>query len=102
MKKTTTFTPLDVKHIAKLANIPVTLDEEKKLADGFNSVMKVIGELNQINVKDVEPTHQVTGLTNVTREDEVDENRMLTQSQALGNAKKTYNGFFMVDQILEE
>ena len=44
MKKTVTFTPKDVKHIAKLANIPVTDGEEKKLATGFNSVMKVIDQ----------------------------------------------------------
>ena len=96
------FTPLDVQHIAKLANIPVTPEEEQKLADGFNTVIKVVEKLFLVNVAGVEPTHQVTGLENVFREDEVDTIRMFSQDQALSNAKNSYNGFFVVDQVIEQ
>ncbi|HZZ98452.1 MAG TPA: Asp-tRNA(Asn)/Glu-tRNA(Gln) amidotransferase subunit GatC [Candidatus Saccharimonadia bacterium] len=91
-----------VRHMALLANIPISADEEKKLADGFTATMKVVNQLNELNVTGVEPTHQVTGLTNVLREDVVDEDQMFTQEQALMNAKQTHNGFIVVDQILDQ
>jgi len=96
------FTAKEVKHIAKLANIPVKDEEEKKLADGFTTTLKVVDELFKVNVKGVEPTHQVTGLENVLREDEVNPERTFTQEQALANAPRTNNGFFVVDQVIEQ
>ena len=100
MKKAT-FSASDVEHIARLANIPVTPEEKKKLADGFNTVIGVLDQLKTIDTKNIEPTHQVTGLENITREDEVDVTRMFTQEQALANAPKKQNGFFVVDRVLE-
>lgn len=94
--------PSIVHHIAHLANIPVTADEEKKLADGFSTTLGVIDRLKKVNIKDVEPTHQVGGLVNVFRDDVVDTDRMFTQEQALTNAPQSHNGFFVVDQILDQ
>jgi aspartyl/glutamyl-tRNA(Asn/Gln) amidotransferase C subunit len=97
-----TFTTDDVKHIAKLANIPITPEEEKKLASGFTTTMSVVDDLFKVNVTNIAPTHQVTGLENITREDVVDTERMFTQDQALLNADKSYNGFFMIDQVIDQ
>jgi aspartyl-tRNA(Asn)/glutamyl-tRNA(Gln) amidotransferase subunit C len=96
------FTATDVHRISMLAQIPTKPAEEEKLAAGFNQVIAVVDTLNQIDIKGIEPTHQVTGLTNVFREDEVDEARMFTQKEALANANKTHDGYFVVDQILED
>jgi aspartyl-tRNA(Asn)/glutamyl-tRNA(Gln) amidotransferase subunit C len=100
MQSLKTFTSSDVAHIALLSHIPVTKDEENALAEGFNTTMKMVNLLFSINVAHVEPTHQVTGLENVTREDIVDTDRMFTQEQALMNAPKQHNGYFMVDRVL--
>jgi aspartyl/glutamyl-tRNA(Asn/Gln) amidotransferase C subunit len=97
----TLITPALVQHMAQLANIPVTKDEEKKLAQGFTTTMQVVDSLNVIDVHGVEPTHQVTGLTNVLRDDVVDTAQMFSQEQALMNAKHTHNGFIVVNQILD-
>lgn len=91
-----------VHHVAKLAQIPVTADEEKALEKAFDETLKVIDTLQELDVKNVEPTHQVTGLVNILREDVVDEVHMLTQTQALSNAKKTHNGFFVVNQLIDQ
>jgi len=101
-KSTITFSPQDVKKIAALAKIPVTSAEEKELAHGFNTTMEVVDELFKVDVAHVEPTSQVTGLINVFREDEVDATRQFSQEQALANAKQTYNGFFVVPQIIDQ
>lgn len=91
-----------VKNISRLAKIPVSEKEKEELTKGFNKTLAVVDELFQVNVKGIEPTHQVTGLENVLREDRVNEKKMLSQEQALSNTKNKHNGYFVVDQILEE
>ncbi len=102
MKNPLTITPSIVDHIATLATIPVTEEEKKTLAEGFTTTMQVVDHLNEVDTSNIEPTHQVTGLVNVLRKDVVDKDRMFSQKQALSNAKHTHNGYFVVDQILEE
>ncbi len=90
-----------VKHIAQLANIPISTAEESAFAEAFTETLVVVDELNEIDVTGVEPTHQVTGLTNVTRSDEVNEVTMFTQAQALANAKNSHDGYFVVPRVID-
>lgn len=90
---------LDIKHIARLANLPITPQEEKKLEKQLIETLNYIEILDEINTKNVEPTAHVTGLENVARTDATAPS--LTQNQALSNTKKTYQGFFEVDAILD-
>lgn len=100
--KGSSFTASDVKKIAQLAHIPVTDGEASDLASGFTTSLTVVDAMQSINVEGVDPTSQVTGLENVFREDEIDTARIFSQDDALKGAKRVYNGFFVVDQILEE
>lgn len=95
-------TTKQIKHIAKLANIPVTDQEEKTLAQAFNETLDIIDELKTVDVSGVEPTHQVTGLENVTREDVITVSRMFSQKQALANASRTHQGYFVVPRVIDE
>ncbi len=97
-----TISTATVAHIGKLANIPVSSDEEKKLASGFTTTLLVVDSLNSVNTTGVEPTHQITGLENILREDLVDTTRMFSQEEALSNAKRTHNGYIVVDQLIGE
>ena len=90
---------INIAHIAKLANIPVSHEEEKKLEQELESTLIQVGRLEEIATENIIPTFQVTGLQNVWREDEIVPS--LTQEEALKNAKKTHNGFFVVPAILE-
>jgi len=90
-----------VKHIAQLAQIPISVQEEKTLADNFSETLRVVDELQQINTEGVELTHQVTGLKNITREDEINEKNMFTQKQALANASRIHDGFFVVERVID-
>jgi aspartyl-tRNA(Asn)/glutamyl-tRNA(Gln) amidotransferase subunit C len=94
--------PQLVGHIAQLSNIPVTPEEEQKLSDGFATTLKVVDTLMDVDTTNVEPTHQVTGLENVLREDVVDKERMFIQVEALMNGLKTHNGYFVVPQLISE
>ncbi|GAB4218605.1 MAG: Asp-tRNA(Asn)/Glu-tRNA(Gln) amidotransferase subunit GatC [Candidatus Microgenomates bacterium] len=88
--------------ISHLAKIPVSDDEADKLLAGFNKTLEVVDELFKVDIKNIEPLHQTTLLENVFRDDVVDEDNMLSQDEALSQAKNKYNGYFVVNQILEE
>lgn len=89
---------IDIKRVAELANLPISPQEEKKLEKELTETLDYIATLNSIDTKNVEPTSQVTGLSNILRED--NPLPSLSQEQALANAKSTYNGFFKVTAIL--
>lgn len=89
-----------VKHIAKLANIPISEEESQKLAQAFTETLAVVDELKQADTDQVAITHQVTGFKNILREDVAKENESFTQKEALANAKVTYKGFFVVPYVL--
>jgi aspartyl/glutamyl-tRNA(Asn/Gln) amidotransferase C subunit len=91
-----------VHKIAVLANIPVTPDEENNLATAFTDTLEVVAHMGELDTTTVEPTHQVTGLENVLREDEIDEDRMLSQDASLLNAHKKYQGYFVVDRVIDQ
>ncbi|MBI4098154.1 MAG: Asp-tRNA(Asn)/Glu-tRNA(Gln) amidotransferase subunit GatC [Candidatus Levybacteria bacterium] len=88
----------DISHVAKLANLPLSEEEKKKFEKQLEETITYIESLNEVDTKGIEPTSQVTGLENVTREDEV--RPSLSQEDALKNAKSTHNGFFKVRGIL--
>lgn len=92
---------IDIIHIAKLANLEVTPDEEKKYKGQLASILDYINKLNEVETNQVEPTSQVTNLENVTKSDETSPS-LSQQEEALSNAKKTHNGFFEVEAILAE
>jgi aspartyl-tRNA(Asn)/glutamyl-tRNA(Gln) amidotransferase subunit C len=102
MKNKVTITTDQVKHIANLAQIPITKEEEQSLQQAFEETLETVSSLQTVDTSGVEPTHQVTGFENRLREDIVDEKNTFTQEQALKNAPKTYNGYFVVPRIIEE
>lgn len=90
---------LDVAHIAKLANLPLSDEEQTKLEKQLEDTLSYIENLQEVDTKNVQPTAHVTGLENVTREDLAGES--LAQKQALANSKSTHEGFFQVGAILD-
>lgn len=92
----------DIKHIASLANLKLTDDQIVRLATQLSTVIDYVSKIQSLKTINIPGTSQVTGLENVFRDDVVDEKRMLTQEEALSNAKATYNGYFVVSAVLEE
>lgn len=91
---------INVNRIAKLANLPLTPEEEKKFEKQLSETLSYVDKLNQVNSKNIKTTSQVTGLENVTRHDEAAPS--LTQEEALSNTKSKHNGLFKVKAILDE
>lgn len=91
---------IDVSHIAKLANLPISKEEKGKFEKQLGETISYIDKLGEINTVDIQSTSQVTGLENVTRDDVIAPS--LSQEEVLKNAKSVHNGFFKVKAILEE
>jgi aspartyl-tRNA(Asn)/glutamyl-tRNA(Gln) amidotransferase subunit C len=99
MKQASSAVKIDISRVAELANLPITDHEKEKLGKELTETLDYIATLNSIDTQNVEPTSQVTGLTNVLREDTTLPS--LSQQDALKNTKHTHNGFFKVKAILE-
>ena len=97
-----TITTETVAHIAQLAQIPVSQQQQEALRSAFAETLATFDSLQAIDTTDTQPTYQVTGLENVLREDIIDKRHTFTQAQALANAKRAHNGYFVVGRIIEE
>ncbi len=60
-----------VLHIAKLARLTLKPEEIDKMTSELTSILTYIEVLNEVDTASVEPTAQVTGLTNALRDDVV-------------------------------
>lgn len=86
-----------VKHVAKLANLPLDEKEIDMFAVQLGETISYVAMLDEVDTANVEPTSQVTGLTNVGDEDIP--RPSLPIDKALANAKSTQNGSFKVKAI---
>ena len=59
-----------VQHIARLARLKLTPEEEERYAEQLTEILNYVEVLKELDTKGVPETSQVTGLSNVTREDE--------------------------------
>lgn len=61
----------DILKLAQLARLGLTDDEVTEFSQELTAILQYVEQLSSVNVDGLEPTSQVTGLTNVTRPDEV-------------------------------
>lgn len=90
-----------IEKIKILSHLKIDNKESSYFERQFKETLKVVDNLGKIDTKNIKTTNQVTGLNNVFREDRVDKKRILSQKEALSNAKNTYNGYFLVKAIFK-
>ncbi|MBI4991154.1 Asp-tRNA(Asn)/Glu-tRNA(Gln) amidotransferase subunit GatC [Candidatus Gottesmanbacteria bacterium] len=100
MKNQDAITNDKVKYIAKLANLPVSDEETKKLSKDLSDTLEFINKVKQIDTRGLEVTSNVTSLENIFHDDKVLPS--LTQNEALSGARAKYKGYFKVKAVLEE
>jgi aspartyl-tRNA(Asn)/glutamyl-tRNA(Gln) amidotransferase subunit C len=96
-----TITRKDVEHVAKLARLGLTDKEIEKYQKELSQVLAYVEQLNKVDTKKVAPTAQVTGLTNVFREDEV-EKSTIPLEELLKNAPAKEGRYLKVKAVLKE
>lgn len=89
----------DVLILAKLSRLNLTDEEVDQFASEIGSILKYVEQLNDVDLSGLEPTNQVTGLTNVMRPDEVVDYQAKPQD-LLKNAPATEDGQIKVKRML--
>lgn len=91
-------TKKEIEKIASLSRIELESDEVDKYQPELSNILETSSVIEELNTINVEITAQVTGLTNVLREDEAGES--LSQKDALLNAPRNSRGHFVVKKVL--
>ena len=91
----------DVRHIAALARLQLTPEEEPRMAAQLSAILDYVRQLEELDVSGVEPmTHALAaGEDTPLREDEV--LPRLPPEQALANAPAREGTTFKVPRIIE-
>lgn len=92
----------DVVHVAELANLDLSDEEIAKYLPQLDRVIEYVGSLSEVDTKNIEPTSQTTGLSDVVRRDEIAPDERLTQDEALSGTDEIHNGFFKIKAILAQ
>lgn len=87
-----------VRHVAKLARLALTPEEEALFTEQLGHILGHVEQLQAVDTQGVEPSSTALPLTNVLREDV--ERPSLTREEALANAPQPEAGMFRVPQIL--
>lgn len=95
-----TLTKDQVKHVAKLANLPLTSEEEEKYSQQLSNILEYIDQLNEVDISNIEPTFNVSDNANILAKDEV--GISFTQEEALSNASKKKDGFFITKGVFSD
>jgi aspartyl-tRNA(Asn)/glutamyl-tRNA(Gln) amidotransferase subunit C len=61
----------DVLKLARLARLDLSEAEVEEYSEELSAILQYVEQLGSVDVEGLKPTNQVTGLTNVTREDEI-------------------------------
>jgi aspartyl-tRNA(Asn)/glutamyl-tRNA(Gln) amidotransferase subunit C len=89
----------EVRHVAALARLALSADEEERLAEELEAILRYIETLAELDTKDVPPTAHALDLGPVFRDDEVlNEPRV---EELLANAPDRSGSFFRVPKIIE-
>ena len=88
----------EVRHVAALARLGLTDEEETRLQEQLSSILEHITALDRLDTAAISPTAQVVALTNVMRDDIV--RPSLSREDVLRNAPRQSDGFFEVHAIL--
>ena len=97
----------EVKHVAKLANLPLTGHQEEEYSNQLSKILDYVDKLNQVDTSNVKSTFNVSGQNSVMRKDEV--GKSLSQKEALQNGSNIKNGlpagrqgFFVTKGVFED
>ncbi len=92
----------ETRYVAQLARMRLEPEELEHMRAQLSSILNYMQMLQEIDLEDIPPTAQVTGLTSVMRPDEVLSS--LTTQEVLNNAPApdTSTGMFRVKAVFDE
>ena len=99
LQKPMSLTREDVKHVATLARLELTAEEEERLTLQLGKILDYIEKLNQLDTAKVEPLAHMGDVVNAFREDRVTNQAAI--EPLLSNAPDREDDFFKVPKIIE-
>ena len=88
----------EVKHIAWLAKIELSKEEEEVFTQQFNDILSYFRKIDEVDTAEVPPTYHPLELENVFRPDEVVGS--LPKDKALQNAPRLKGSFVKAPRIV--
>jgi aspartyl-tRNA(Asn)/glutamyl-tRNA(Gln) amidotransferase subunit C len=88
-----------VRHVARLARLELTADEERRLQIDMSEMLGYVDKLNELDTDKVVPTAQV-GESGISVREDVVTNRPAAEAM-LANAPAREGFFFKVPKIIE-
>jgi aspartyl-tRNA(Asn)/glutamyl-tRNA(Gln) amidotransferase subunit C len=89
----------DVRHVARLARLDFSDEEEARMAEEMSQILDYVEKLDELDTSGVPPMSHVLDVTNVYREDEVEER--IDREQALEPAPEAEQGYFVVPKVVD-
>jgi len=89
----------DVLHLAQLSSLELADSEIDGLRADISNILGYVEQLNTLDTSGVEPTYQVTGLSNVWRDDKVI-NYGVTREELLARAPESVDFQVKVPKVL--
>ncbi|OAB40963.1 Asp-tRNA(Asn)/Glu-tRNA(Gln) amidotransferase subunit GatC [Paenibacillus glacialis] len=89
----------DVQHVAKLARLNLSSEEEQVFTEQLNAILQYAEKLDGLDTEGIEATTHVLHLSNVMREDVQRES--LPTDKVFANAPEHEDGQFKVPAVLE-
>jgi aspartyl-tRNA(Asn)/glutamyl-tRNA(Gln) amidotransferase subunit C len=93
-------TPDQVQKVSKLANLPITQEQESVYADQLSAILEYVDQLESVDVSTVDPIYNVSLNINITQEDKV--STSFAQDESLQNSSRIADGFFVTKGVFEE
>ena len=92
--------PEQVRHVAKLARLALDDSQLDRFGPQLESILKYVGQIGAVDVRDVEPMAHALPVANVFRDDVVGVS--LPLDKVLQNAPETDGPFFKVPKVIGE
>lgn len=92
-------TPEEVRHVAWLARLRLSPDEERRMTEALNVMLDHFQKLQALDTTGVPPTSHAVPMANRFREDE--QRPSLPRDDVLHEAPETVDAFFVVPRIVE-
>lgn len=95
--------PDEIRNLAALARLELSDDEVAAQGKDMDAILGYIKQLDEVDVADVAPTSQVTGLMNVLRTDEVaertEDETLKRRAELLAAAPDAKDGYVRVPGV---
>lgn len=105
MSDSATVSVEDVRRVAELANLELTVDEETRMLRDLNAILGHVSQLNKVDTSNVLPMSQVSEVIGNSQSQEAlraDETQpSLDRGRVMACAPETNGAFFKVPKVIE-